>query len=31
MTHDKYDNSNPYLWLLIFAFCLFWLMQWAGP
>lgn len=27
---SKYDNSNPYLWLFLFFFCLFWLLQWAG-
>jgi hypothetical protein len=28
--YDKYDNSNPFLWLLIFIFFLFFFTQWAG-
>ncbi len=30
MKTDKFDNSNPFLWVLIFAFFLFWAMQWVG-
>lgn len=30
MKRDRYDNSNPYLWMLIVGFILFWVMQWAG-
>ena len=28
--YRKYDNANPYLWLLVFMFVMFWVMQWAG-
>ena len=27
---DQFDNSHPYLWLLLFLFFAFWFMQWAG-
>ncbi len=26
----KYDSGNEFLWLMLFAYFLFWLMQWAG-
>lgn len=28
MKRDKYDDSNPFLWMFIIGFLLFWLMQW---
>ena len=27
---DKFDNSHPYLWLIIFCYCLYWVMAWLG-
>ena len=30
MKRDKCDNDNPLLWLLVFAFFLFFFLCWAG-
>ena len=28
--YDKYDDSSPYLWLIVAAYIMFFLMQWAS-